>query len=256
MKKTPSLLTKSFVFFLIAQFLNVQIQSSFATEAVTSHNPYVQQMMKKLEDRITLKMGEKSEYALNRIAYRLYKMDLKLRNKAVKKEAGEADLLSKEDHETMSLFQDGASPELAQEFNKLDRKQVKKEKILADTDSLLIALGSELQLDGSLSKATFNEFKEKVSQLEASQLRAPASVGKIILKVILSLLIAASGLALFYFSVVIIALSVWGGTILAANAQILIILLAAGLLTGVIFGITAVWTSALRANQHSPLIAA
>src|ERR1700751_4858441 len=89
MKNTPSLKVRSFVFFLIAQFLNVQIQTSFATEAVVTNSLEAQQAISKAKEHIASKLERKGENAVLHIAYRLYKMDVKLANKAIQREQNE-----------------------------------------------------------------------------------------------------------------------------------------------------------------------
>jgi len=240
MKKSFSMKTRLFSLFLAAQFLNVQIQSAYGTEAVTASSPEVQQLMQQVEEQVSAKLEGKSERQINRLAYKLYKLTVKARNKAVRNEA-ESIEMDADDQEVASTFNNG-SAQVSTEDLKQAQKQIKKEQAIEQADVLLTALGSEKNDDGSLSKVSFSDFKSNVSKLKANDLRAPASPGRIILKVIYCLLILLAGIAVFYVIGMAIVILAWIGSILWNIAAILVLIFLVGCVIGVIFGIRAVVT--------------
>lgn len=242
MKTKYSIQTRLFSLFLAAQFLNVQIQAAYGTEAITASSPEVQQFLQQVEQQVTSKLEGKSERKINRLAYQLYKLTLKARNKAVRNELNSLEMDS-DDLEVASTFENGSASVSAEDLNQA-KKQINQKQVIDQADVLLKALGSEALEDGSLSKASFYEFKQNVSQLNPGELRAPASPGRIILKVIFSLLILLAGIAVFYVVGIFLVLLAWVGTIAFNIAGILVLLFAIGCIIGVILGIRAVVTKA------------
>ncbi len=242
MNKRPSLATRFFALFLAAQFLNVQIQSSFATEAITESSPEVLNLIAELRNKITLKSEGKSSTAMMKIAYKLYKLDIKLHNKAVLTNIDQKNDLpiSAEDLEPIKEYSSENYNIENQQIQNPEVNESHKQKVLANSTKTLIALGSTQNSNGELSKVTYQEFKKNIEE-NIVELRGPASAGKVILQVILSLLIVAAGLTFFYFSAAIIGLMIWGNP--AIPGALIISLLAAGLLTGMFFAVRAVWTS-------------
>jgi hypothetical protein len=246
MKTKYSLQTRLFSLFLAAQFLNVQIQAAYGTEAMTASSPEVQLLLQQVEQQVTSRLEGKSERQINRLAYQLYKLTLKARNKAVRNELNSLEMDS-DDLEVASTFENGTAPVSSEELSQA-KKQINQKQVIDQADTLLKALGSETQEDGSLSKASFSEFKEKTSQLNANELRAPASPGRIILKVIFCLLVLLAGIAVFYVIGIFLVLLAWVGTIAMNVAGILVLIFAIGCIIGVILGIKAVVT------QTKPLL--
>jgi len=263
-----SMLTRAFTFFIAAQFLNVQIQTAYGTEAVTQANPEVAQALKQMEAKIQSKIEGRSERAQLKYAYRLYKIDVKLRNRTFNKTdeeiqqriealdqgkvTAQTETLNDEDQElAQTLNSDEVLNDLAGaqhvkiSFNK---SQVKKEQLLKNSDPLLLDLGSEVNDNGTFSKASFNTFQNKVFEMGKSlDSRAPASMN-VIVKIILSLLIVAAGLAILYFVLVVYALTVaFGGTISSGGAMLLIFL-TVGSVVGMIFGLKAVLSAQNEIN--------
>jgi len=251
MKTTYSLKTRLLSLFIAAQFMNVQIQAAYGTEAITQSNPEVQRLMQQVEEQITSKLEGKSDRQINRLAYKLYKLTVKARNKAVRNDAETMEMDS-DDQEVANTFNNGAA-QISPEELKQAQKQIKKEQAIEQADALLAALGSESQEDGSMTKVSFNEFKDHVSKLKANDLRAPASPGKIILKVIYCLLILLAGIALFYVLAMAIVLLAWIGSILWNVAAILILLFVVGCVIGVVFGIRAVVSASNDTNAKLQL---
>lgn len=240
MKKSPSLATRFFALFLAAQFLNVQIQTSFATEAVTENSPQVLKLINQLRDQITLKSEGKTPRALMKIAYKLYQLDIKLHNRAIRKNIDQLnDLpLSAEELDPIKEFSSENNEFENDSFQKPEVSETHREKILLNSSQTLTSLGSVQNANGELNKISFQEFQKNIEE-NIVEMRGPASAGKVILQVILSLLIVAAGLGIFYYSAAIIGLMIWGNP--AIPGALIISLLAAGLLTGMFFAVRAVW---------------
>lgn len=245
MKNRFRIRTRLFAFFLAAQFLNVQIQSAYGTEAVMAYSPEQQQLLQHLEGRIFAKLGDRSERQLNRVAYRLYKLNLKLRNRLVSAPPAEPMEASfdADDRETIATFSD-SSVDSSHRTNRTNseamneaKKQANPEKILEQADLLLTALGSKAQSDGSLSKASFQEFKDQVKQLKANELRSPASAGSILLKIILSLLVLAGAMAVLFGIFLLLAVFIFAGGIIINIGVIVLLLAIAAVIVGMVFAI-------------------
>ena len=265
-------LTKVLTFFIAAQFLNVQIQTAYGTEAVTHANPETVQALKQMEAKVQSRIENLSERAQLKYAYRLYKVDVKLRNRTFHKTDEEIqqriEALDQGKVTQQSEAPSAEDQELAQELNanqafsdlagahqikvSFNRSQVKKEKLLENADPLLIDLGSEINDDGSFTKASFQTFQNKVFELNKVDSRAPASMN-VIVKILLSLLIVAAGLAILYVVLVVYVLSmIFGGTLTTGGAALLI-LLSLGAVAGMIFGLRAVITAQINEDKF-PLI--
>lgn len=237
--------TRLFAFFLAAQFLNVQIQSAYGTEAVMAYSPEQQQLLQHLEGRIFAKLGDRSERQLNRVAYRLYKLNLKLRNRLVSSNPSEPMEASfdADDRETIATFSDSPA-DSSHRTNRADsealseaKKQANPQKILEQADLLLTTLGSKTQSDGSLSKASFQDFKDQVKQLKANELRSPASAGSILLKVILALLVLAGAMAVLFGIFILLAVFIFAGGIIINVGVIVLLLAIAAVIVGMVFAI-------------------
>jgi hypothetical protein len=248
MKTKYSLKTRLFAFFLASQFLNVQIQSAYGTEAVVAASPEARAVMAQLETKVMEKLADKSERQLNRIAYRLYKLNLKLRNKAVKND-NEAYQMDLEDQEAIAPFADGETAQVNEQALKQAKEKADREKIISQSDALLTALGSTLQDDGSLSKVSFEEFKENAAGLKANDLRSPAGIGRIIVKIILVLLVLALGYVVLLGIYVILFLLALAGAILSNLANILAILTLAAVIVGVVLLIKVIVQNERRIND-------
>lgn len=257
------ILSRSFCFVLILQFLNVQVQSAFATEAVTGNSPIVaaavSRVMKKLEVGIQNRVSHMSESAQLRLAYRLYQRTVRLRNRTYRKsdeeiqnrisnvanrrQNPEVDVaLTKELTADQALFQElealNAIP------MKLKRSQANRESLLAGTDPVLYRLGSVETETGELSRVSFASFVDHALEMnDALEGRYPASL-PIIVKIILSLLILVAGLAILYVALAVLAIgSVFGG--LTTGGIILFWVVVVGTITGVVFGIRGILRSEL-----------
>lgn len=199
-----------FTFFVLAQFLNVQIQSAYGAEGLQKAlAPQVQSRLSLIEGRITNRLAELGEKAQLKLAYRLYKIDVKLRNKshtlsddqiqqAVNGQTLLQESLSKADEE---LVNEAKDLEVIADIGDEPMPEFEKQKVSGDearrqADPLLIALGSELDEHGFLSRASFEQFKERIFNLQEKSLREPAGFGRFLVKVVLSLLIIMLALSL------------------------------------------------------------
>ncbi len=199
-----------FTFFVLAQFLNVQIQSAFGSQGLQQAlAPEVNSRLTLIENRIANRLENLGEKAQLKLAYRLYKLDVRLRNKAhtlsddqLNRAAnGEALLqesLSKTDEEIVSEAKDlsvleDIGNEPLPEFKK---QTVSGEDVKRQADPLLVQLGSSPDDQGFLSRASFEQFKDRIFGLQEKSLREPAGFGRFLVKVILSLLIIMMALSL------------------------------------------------------------
>lgn len=245
--------------FIAAQFLNVQIQTAFATEAVTSADPAAAQVLKRLEEKVTAKFGEWSEQKQLKLAYRLYQRDVKMRNRMFRKSDEEvqkrvqalndgtpyesAEPVTAEDRSLRAEVEsDELLPEVTQAAARtpLKRADIRRERILKNTDPLLLSLGATALADGSLQKADFQTFQAKVFELGAQELRAPAM--SIVLKVILALLVVTVGLYALLFIVVVAAFAGGWGTLTVGGA-VLLTLLAAGVVIGMFYALKGIFSA-------------
>jgi hypothetical protein len=249
--------TRLFAFFLAAQFLNVQIQSAYGTEAVMAYSPEQQQMLEQIENQVLHQLEDRSEKQLNRVAYRLYKLNVKLRNQLAKT-SDEAIQLDADDQatiETFSMKSERSQTETPTQALKEARNQANRDAILAQQDDLLMALGSKAMEDGKLSKVSFQEFKENVSQLKTKSMRAPASAGRIIIKVILSLLVlAGAGAVLLGLWLLAIVFIFAGGFIITVGTVVLMLTIAA-IITGMVFAIKAIFSIKLPRSKDPGVVA-
>ena len=235
MKSKYPVKTRLFVLFLAAQFLNVQIQSAYGTEATIASNPEAQAVMEQLEANVMQKLADKSERQLNRIAYNLYKLNLKLRNKAAKND-NEAYELDAEDQEAILPFADKEQPVSVNESALKEAKEnADREKIIEQSDILLTAFGSKVASDGSLSKVSFKEFKENASKMKANNFRSPAGIGRIIVKIILVLLVLALGYIVLLGVYAIILVLALAGLLIAHLGNLLAFFSLALIVGGVVY---------------------
>jgi hypothetical protein len=199
-----------FTFVVLAQFLNVQIQSAFGSEGLQhAFAPEVNSRLAMIESRIANRLDNLSEKAQLKLAYRLYKLDVRLRNKAhtlsddqinraVNGEVPLHESLSKTDEEILSeakeitVLEDVGTEPLPE----FEKRQVSGEEVKRQADPLLLKLGSELDGNGFLSRASFEQFKDRIFGLQEKSLREPAGFGRFLVKVILSLLIIMMALSL------------------------------------------------------------
>jgi hypothetical protein len=251
MKNRFRLPTRLFTLFLAAQFLNVQIQSAYGTEAVISYSPEQQQLLRQIESRVLAKLGDRSEKKLQRVAYRLYKLNVKLRNQLASSEQPEQTEinLDQEDRKTIEVFSDdrqtpNTAANNAQVLNDLNeaRKHANSNQILSQADSLLTALGSNIETDGRLSKASYSSFQDQLKQLKTNELRSPASAGNIILKVILSLLVLAGAMAALGGILLLMAVFIFAGGIIINFGVIVVLLGIAAIIVGMVFAIKKIFS--------------
>jgi len=236
--------TRLFAFFLAAQFLNVQIQSAYGTEAVMAFSPEQQQLLQHIEGRIQAKLGDRSERQLTRFAYRLYKLNVKLRNHVQISSVAETSSVQfdSEEQETIAVFKDDRATNDSDIDLNAAKQQADPTQILNQADTLLSALGSDLRADGRLSKASFQEFKNHVSQLKTKDFRAPASAGNILLKIILSLLVLAGAMAVLLGIFILLAVFIFAGGIIINFGVILLLLGIAGIIVGMVFAIKKIFS--------------
>jgi hypothetical protein len=199
-----------FTFLILAQFLNVQIQSAFGSQGLQQAlAPEMNARLSMIENRIANRLENMSEKAQLRLAYRLYKLDVNLRNKAhslndeqLNRAAnGEAlvhESLSKSDEEIVNEAKDlpvledvGTEP-----LPEPAKQPVSGEDVKKQADPLLMKLGSGADENGVLSRASFEQFKERIFGLQERSLREPAGFGRFLVKVILSLLIIMMALSI------------------------------------------------------------
>jgi hypothetical protein len=263
-----------FGFFILAQFLNVQIQSAFATAAITAADPGVAQALNDLSQKVEAHYGSKSEERQLAIAYKFYGLANRLRNKVFHQSADEVQTqiqqldqnqitpamanvtASDEESEiTQALNSDGGLSDLApnrENASSLDHSQANRENLLKNSDPLLLDLGSSLNEDGTFAKIDFETFKANVFQIDQKQnhLRSPASMNNA-LKVILATLIIAIGLVSVVYILAITAVAIAFGSI-TLLAGIVIGLLTSGIIIGVIFAVKAI-SNAKNESTLSPL---
>ncbi len=237
-----------FLTFLIVQFLNVQIQSAFATEGVSQFQAAeagapVALLQAKLSERLQ-GMGERAQM---RLAYRLFKINIKLRNRvagmseetfqermngAVVPESEQ----TSEDQEIatgmseldgVDVLSDGLSSAGEARFGKVEAPQVSKAEVLRGADTLLISLGAKSLDSNRLEKVSYADFKESLNR----------DVGTVILKIILSLLVLMMGLAVITVAFAYLLAYAFAG-VLVSGAWFYFVLF--GTLIGVFFGIRAI----------------
>lgn len=245
-----SRLVRIFSLVLAAQFLNVQIQTAFATPAITGSNPEVQAILAKATEKLSQKLEGKSEHAIYQFAYRLFSKDIKGRNRLFGKtnEEFQSSLQAIENPRESSLIED---PELLADYQeeasnldvlapttsvpKLSSREIKREQIIQNADALLLSLGATVGNDGKLSAIDFNSFSQKLNEMRTIyDTRAPASAELgIILKVILALLVISVGL---FGILLMIAIIAFGGT------SILIYIVIAGILVGGFFALKGIFS--------------
>jgi hypothetical protein len=199
-----------FTFFVMAQFLNVQIQSAFGSQGLQQAlSPELNSRIALIESRIANRLDNLGEKAQLKLAYRLYKLDVRLRNKAhfmsddqLNRAANGEGLLqeslSKADEEIVTEAKDLAvlediGNEPLPEFQK---QTVSGERVKQQADPLLLQLGSSLDDNGLLTRASFDQFQDRILGLQEKSLREPAGFGRLLVKVILSLLIIMMALSL------------------------------------------------------------
>jgi hypothetical protein len=203
------MMKKLFTLFVLSQFLNVQIQSCFATQGIQhALAPEVKSRLDLIESRIQARLENMGEHTQLKLAHRLYKLDVRLRNKAhtlnddqiTRAANGEATLnesFSKNDEAILNEAKDlefisdvGNEP-----LPQLEKHQVSGTDVKKNVDPLLVSLGSETDEQGFLSRASFEGFKEKLFGLQEKSLREPAGLGRLLVKIILSLLIIMMALS-------------------------------------------------------------
>ena len=199
-----------FTFFVLAQFLNVQIQSAFGSQGLQhALAPEVNSRLSMVEARIANRLDNLGEKAQLKLAYRLYKLDVRLRNKAhilsddqINRAANGESLaqesLSKADEEIVSEAKDlSVLEDIGNEpLPEFEKKPISGEEVRKQADPLLVMLGSSSDERGFLSRASFEQFKERIFGLQEKSLREPANFGRFLVKVILSLLIIMMALSL------------------------------------------------------------
>ena len=165
-------------------------------------------------------------------------------------------MLSDEDQElAQTLNSDQAFQDLSGAQNikvSISTSQVKKEQLLKNTDPVLLDLGSVQNADGTFSRASFESFQGKVFELGAAQTRAPSSMN-IIVKVILSLLLVAAGLAILVFVLAVFALAMGFAGSITPMGWIVLSLLTVGSLAGMFFGLKAIINAEQRSHSKEQL---
>ncbi|MBU6153339.1 MAG: hypothetical protein KGP28_03460 [Bdellovibrionales bacterium] len=237
-----------FLSFLILQFLNVQIQSAFATEGVSQFQAAeagapIALLQAKLGERLQ-GMGERAQM---RLAYRLFKINIALRNRlaAMSEETFQERMRGAEVSETQHAMED---QEIATEMSEIEgvdslasglesfaavmsekssSSSYSKSEILQGADALLISLGAKTNESDRLEKISFRDFKESLNR----------DVGTVILKIILSLIVLMMGLAVITVAFAYLLAYALAG-VLVSGAWFYFVLFAT--LAGVFFGIRAI----------------
>jgi len=246
----------AFLIFLMAQFLNVQIQTAYATEGVSQfHAAEAGAPMALLEAKLGERLQGMGERAQMRLAYRLFKINIKLRNRA-------AALSEEAFQERMSgalvpeSEQTPEDQEIANEMSELDgvdvlssdmstmesspagkqfQSQISKSEVIRGADTFLISLGAKAEDSGRLGKISYREFKESLNR----------DVGTVILKIILSLIVLMMGLAIITVAFAYLLAYALAG-VLVSGAWFYILLF--GTLIGVFFGIRAIIRASVETN--------
>jgi hypothetical protein len=243
----------AFLTFLIVQFLNVQIQSAFATEGVSQfHAAEAGAPIALLEAKLGERLQGMGERAQMRLAYRLFKINIKLRNRAaaLSEEAFQERMngalvpeseQTPEDQEIANEMSevDGVDV-LSGDINALEssqarkqfQSQISKSEVIRGADTLLISLGAKAEDSGRLEKISYREFKESLNR----------DVGTVILKIILSLIVLMMGLAIITVAFAFLFAYALAG-VLVSGAWFYILLF--GTLIGVFFGIRAIIKASL-----------
>ncbi len=211
--------------FVLFQFLNVQVQTAFATEAMQdiarAQSPEIQSAVQRIQNRLATLLESKTERMQLRIAFAVYKLDVRARNRTFLKSDEEIQAQVEQTDATLQEQDEISEPALQTLIDESKQKEVvapvgvdlskrmlKRERILQNSDPVLIALGSNVKSDGRLTRASFKTFQDRVYGLkDSNDSRAPASVGGVILKVLLSLILLAVGVGIIILTVLVIALS-------------------------------------------------
>jgi hypothetical protein len=237
-----------FLSFLVFQFLNVQIQTAFATEGVSRFQAAeagapIALLQAKLSERLE-GMGERARM---RLAYRLFKINVKLRNRVAamseetfqeRMNGAEVEDSDQEIAEEMSQIEgvdvlasgaesfEGSSPE------KGSRPGISKSAVIQGADSLLVSLGAKLDDSNHLEKIPYRQFSESLQR----------DAGTVVLKIILSLLVLMMGLAVITVAFAYLLAYALAG-VLVSGAWFYFVLF--GTLIGVFFGIRAIIRASL-----------
>lgn len=203
--------TRVFAAFLALQFLNVQIQSSFATEAMVKMSPGYESILNKIETKLEQKLENMSERRQIRFAERLFRLGIKGRNRITKmsdakfeKRLKRMDVQDLEEEQITtadeSLAADAAAvPEFSEITANLEsHDQIKasgtltKAAYLAHVDQELSQFGARVDENGKMHAPSHAEFQENFLKQNAQSSRAPAKNG--FLRVLVTIFLAAAGL--------------------------------------------------------------
>ncbi len=238
----------AFLIFLMAQFLNVQIQTAYGSEGIreVARSALESELLTKLEKRLE-GLGERRRMYL---AYRLFKLDIKLRNRlALMSDEQVRNRLERRLSDEMAESIDSKNSEdqaIAEELASIDGLDaieapeevvskggfaepglITKAALLADADQLLESLGAVRGESGELFKVSYSSFKEHLSN----------DLGKVVLKVILSLIVLTLGLAIITVALVYLVVYAIAGVV-TTTAWFYVILF--GTLIAMFFGIRAI----------------
>ena len=254
---------KVFSLVLASQFLNVQVQTAFATDAITGQSPEAQAMLEQAKEKLGTHLSGMSENGIYHLAYRFFKRDIKGRNRIFNKSGDEVQKIIEdldqgkvsavtaedmdavgdlnEDRETLQVL--ATTP--AANAPVLSHKEIKREELLEKADLLLLSLGASTRDNGKLLVASFETFKNKLNEMKPqAEARAPASVLGWILKIILALIVLAIGLTGMAMIFLIIG---FGGT------SVLLYIGLAGIIIGEIFAIRGIISIDVQVKKMSSL---
>ena len=225
---------------MVFQFLNVQIQSAFGTEATRSMNEEYQQLRQKLDDHLAHKMESWSEDRQIRFAEKLTHIAIRARNKVSGMsesnfnrryqkqrshflpksniEAVTADQEQLNDQDTSELSSDvstfddlktisqGLAPTNIETATEVMQTSVSQAQFIEQIDTVLVGVGASKNSGGLLESPdheTFqNQFLSVGSKDSAKQFRSVASLGLVRLVVALLLAMAAVLLLIFVFTLI------------------------------------------------------
>ena len=253
----------AFLIFLMVQFLNVQIQTAWGSEGIreVARSEAEGALLSRLESRLE----GLNERRRMRLAYRLFKLNIQLRNRVLHMSEDEVQArleqnpaqLSEKEIESDSKVAASQDAALAEELASLEGldvlsssdpglvlpethslgERMSRASILAQSDQLLESLGAFQSDSGHLTKISFHDFKSQILK----------DAGKTLLKVILSLIVLTLGLSIITVAFIyLIVYSIAG--VVTTSAWFYLLLF--GTLIAMFFGIRAIIRSS---NETSPL---
>ena len=198
--KFKSFTQKSIVLIVLLQFLNVDVQRAFATEAIQNHSPEAVQTFNQMKQSLTQKLSGSSEKQIIQYAFKRFKKAITRRNRYVSNNKT-FEKLPVLDAEEQELF---SAPNLVTTQKSISGDQSKD--LLSKVDAFLCRFGATLDEGGNMSVPNLETFQEKLFNTEKSELsRDPSGINyDLIIKIVLcTLVISVSFVILIMVGVMI-----------------------------------------------------